>query len=479
MYKLKQNFDKRPLFILFLVLTISAVLLFANHNAKAGAPDQTTIGFSTYLGGSSEECLFERCVIAVDQDGYIYVAGTTRSSDFPLQAPIALDDDNDGSGNDIFVAKLMPNGSLLFSTYIGNGAAQGITVDEDGNVYVTGYTNDDDFPTTSDAYATCAGNLIDTVVFKLSADGTSLDYSSCIGGSGRDEGYEIALDSNNQMIVVGFTQSDDFPTKNAIQTNHGGSEDITIFKLSTNGTTSTLHHSSYLGGAKRDYGWAVEIDDTDNIYIGGRSDSDDFPTTAGVLQEDRFSNAGTDGIVAKLDSSGGLVYSTFYNDTSSNAVADIAVDDGGHVYFVTIAEEAVKLNATASQINYLADLDIYIAVEGEGRIVLDSENNAFIVGRSQSTHADLVLTAVHHSGHVVYRETIGGSDAEQGMGLALYEHNDEIEATLIGTTESSDFPTMNPIQASLNGSTDAVVVNIEGLETAVQFHQNFLPLVVK
>ena len=174
------------------------------------------------------------------------------------------------------------------------------------NIYVTGYTSADDFPTTSDAYASCAGNGIDAFVIKLDSAGTTLEYSSCIGGSGRDEGHDIGINSQGQMVIIGDTTSSDFPTQDPYQNSNAGFEDIFLAKLSTTGASSQLLYSTYIGGDSRDYAWGLELDSSNNIYIGGRSNSDDFPTTAGVIQPDRLSNAGTDSVVMKFNNASNL-----------------------------------------------------------------------------------------------------------------------------------------------------------------------------
>lgn len=478
-YKMKQV-GKRPLFPLFLLLAIG-VILVAGRGVEAEPSGGAAVGFSSYFGGSGEECLFERCAITTDADGNIYIAGTTRSQDFPTKNPIATDDDNDGSGNDVFVTKFEPNGTdVVFSTYIGNGSALGIALDNDGNIYVTGFTGDDDYPTSFDALQTCTGNGIDAFVTQLSNDGQTQMYSSCFGGSGRDEAYEVVVDSNDNVIIVGNTLSDDYPVSSAAQGNRVDDEDIFITKFSTNTLVTSVTFSTYWGGDSRDYAWSVDLDSSDNIYIAGRTGSDDFPTTAGVFQPERFSNAGSDAIVAKFNPAGIVQYSTFYNGTSTNEAADLAVDSAGNVYLVTIFEEVVKINADATAVSYVVELEgAAVAVEGEAGIALDSENNAYVVTRTAETNRELLLTAVHHTGRVVYTNTLGGSDADEGMRLALYEHNDQVDAVMVGTTGSTNFPTVNPVQNSLSGSTDLVIVNLTGLEAEVVVNDVYLPLIVR
>lgn len=474
------NVLKRVRLLLFLGLLIAAAVLAFNRQTAvqaetSGSPTST---FSTYYGGGGQECLFDRCAIAVDADGYIYVAGTTTSGDFPTVNPYAVDN-SDGSGNDIFVVKLTPGGAdVVYSTYVGNGIARGITVDSSGNAIVVGDSIDNAFPTTADAYDDCVGNGTDIVLFKLSSDGQALLYGSCIGGSGVDQAYDVALDDNGRMVVVGNSKSADFPTQSAAQNSLAGQEDAIIFKLASNGVNSSLIFSTFLGGSSRDYAWSVAVNGN-TAYVGGRTGSDNFPVTPGVLQSERFSGAGTDGFVAQFSNNGNLNYSTFYNETSTNEVVDIAVDADGNAYFVSLAREAVKLNSTATAVGYRAEIDVRFGVEGEGSIALDSNNNAYITGYSAASPGDLVLTAVHHSGAVVYRQTIGGSGGDQGLQIGLHEHDDQVDAYMVGVTYSTNFPKSNALQTNRNGSQDMVLLNVTGLETAVNPTYIFLPMVTK
>jgi hypothetical protein len=167
--------------------------------------------FSTYLGGA--QCDVANAV-ATDSSGNIYVTGTTGSTDFPtanaFQPNFA---ESQFSGPfDAFVSKLTPDGSLIYSTYLGgkNGADTGfgIAADSSGNAYVTGSTASTTFPTVNPIQA-CTG--FDAFVTKFSSDGSTLAYSTCLGGGGTDTGRSIAVDSANNAYVTGATDSINFP----------------------------------------------------------------------------------------------------------------------------------------------------------------------------------------------------------------------------------------------------------------------------
>ena len=212
------------------------------------------LDYSTFLGGSSGDIGYG---VAVDSSGAAYVTGVMSSSDFPTSAG-AYQTTLNGT-QDAFVSKLAADGtSLDYSTYLGGSGSfdygQAIAVDSSGAAYVTGYTQSGDFPTSAGAYQTTLNGVQDAFVSKLAADGTSLAYSTYLGGSSYDRGYGIAVDSSGAAYVTGFTLSGDFPTSaGAYQTTLNGSVNAFVSKLAADGTS--LAYSTYLGGSSDDRGY--------------------------------------------------------------------------------------------------------------------------------------------------------------------------------------------------------------------------------
>jgi hypothetical protein len=186
-----------------------------------------TLLYSTFIGGWSIDAGYS---IAVDSSCNAYVAGKTDSSDFP--AVNAYDSNRESL--DGFVLKLSANGlTLLYSTFIGGqdyDYAHSVTVDASGNAYVTGGTESSDFPAVNEYNSTHVGND-DCFVMKLSADGSTLLYSTFIGGSDSDWGESIAIDADANVYVAGTTKSKDFPTANCYNGTFGGDEDCFILKF--------------------------------------------------------------------------------------------------------------------------------------------------------------------------------------------------------------------------------------------------------
>jgi uncharacterized repeat protein (TIGR01451 family) len=188
--------------------------------------------YSTYLGGSEYDVATG---IAVDAAGNAYVAGETYSTDFPTANPLQATCVNcENFATDAFVSKLSPGGNaFVYSTYLGGAdsdGATGIAVDAGGNAFVTGYTNSFNFPTIDPAQGV-TGGPIDAFVTKLNASGSSLLYSTYLGGLASERANGIAVDSSNNAYVTGYTNALNFPTANALQATSGGGTDAFIAKL--------------------------------------------------------------------------------------------------------------------------------------------------------------------------------------------------------------------------------------------------------
>ncbi|MCI0549842.1 MAG: SBBP repeat-containing protein, partial [Anaerolineae bacterium] len=285
-------------------------------NAPAAAP---TLIYSTYLGGGIADQIW---AMTVDAAAYVYVTGYTASSNLPVIN--ALQPNYAGQG-DGFVAKFKPDGTPVYITYLGGtylDSAQDIAVDSAGNAYITGWTGSTDFPTVNAFQPNYAG-VWDAFVCKISSDGSTLIYSSYLGGSNQEDRINagtpgsIAVDSTGAAYVTGDTQSDDFPTLNAYQPSLIGTSDIFITKISPSG--SSLVYSTYLGGERTEATFGIAVDSTGVAYVVGDTQSFAYPT-ANPAQPDCV--AGPDGscwdaIVSVLSSDGSaLVYSTYLGGNS-------------------------------------------------------------------------------------------------------------------------------------------------------------------
>jgi len=229
-----------------------------------------TLLWSSYLGGNGNDAGNS---IAVSNDGSCYVTGRTWSSNFPTL------DGYDLTHNgywDVFVAKFNATGSLLWSTFFGGAGwdeAFGISVASDGSCCITGYTGSSDFPIL-DAFNGTYGGSGDAFVSKFSSEG-SLLWSTYLGGSDVDRGYDVAATSEGSCYVTGATPSSDFPTNNAYNSTLSGVYDAFVSKFNASGS---LLWSTYLGGSEGlAFGYSLAVTEDCSCFITGDTSSDDFP----------------------------------------------------------------------------------------------------------------------------------------------------------------------------------------------------------
>ncbi|NOQ54513.1 MAG: hypothetical protein GQ558_07915, partial [Thermoplasmata archaeon] len=360
--------------------------------------------FCTFLGESGDD---EGYDVVADQDGHAYVAGLTTSAKFPLTAGAY---DTSTSSKEAFVSKFSPNGSTLeYSTFIGGDqydTAVGIAVDYDGNVYLAGITNSTDFPTTGGAFCTTRPGSHDTFVLKLNVTGSSLEYSTYIGGSGYEIAEGIGIDDSGSVYITGWTYSTDFPTVDGSFRKSGNSSDIYVVKLSGDG--SDLEYSVLIGGEYGDKPNDIAIDEAGCAYITGWTNSKDYPIVSGAFNPGFMSESEkySDAFVTKLNPTGGsLVYSSFIGHLYDDIGIGIDVDSEGCVYVVGTTQSGffptkpllaplptgplrlsfdafiLKLGARGHYLNYSKVLGASSAWDEARSVTVDSEGCAFVTGR--------------------------------------------------------------------------------------------------
>src|SRR5215208_2746709 len=189
---------------------------------------------------------------------------------------------------------------LDYSTFLGGAdfdQGWGIAV-RDGRAYVTGFTNSTDYPTTTGAFDTSLNSPDDAFVTKLNASGSRLVYSTYLGGTNRDLGFDIAVDGMSRAHVTGRTSSTDYPTTTgAFDRTPNGESDAFVTKLNASG--SALAYSTFLGGTSFDQGLAIAVRDG-RTYVTGVTSSTGFPTTTGAFDT---TLGGIDAFVTKLPTS--------------------------------------------------------------------------------------------------------------------------------------------------------------------------------
>ncbi|MEO5925690.1 MAG: SBBP repeat-containing protein [Bryobacteraceae bacterium] len=419
--------------------TTQAAFAFGDAFVAKFSPSGALV-YSTYFGGTDDEMA---SAIAIDAAGNAYVAGATRSQDFPVSAGAFQSrfggsaEDFFFSRGDVFVAKFSPDGSrIVYATYIGgslNEGAWGIVVDGSGNVTVVGDTLSTNFPTTTDAisrnFRGSANSSIwpsgDGFIAKLNATGASLTYGTYIGGQSHDLARSVALDSQGNAYVCGYTFSSNFPTTaGAYQTAFRGVEtsnydlsadDGWVLKLSPQ---NTVVYSTYLGGSNRDSAFGIAVDATGNAYVTGRSRSIDFPVTAGAVRS-TYGGSGANGnandivqgdaFVAKLNPAGsGLLYATYLGGAGDDIGAEIVTDAAGNIYVTGFTLSGnFPVSADALQ-------KTFAGFGGQGFDIIGAPPPAGIANTG-----DAFVSKLSAQGALVYSSYFGGTQDDGGYALAL------------------------------------------------------------
>lgn len=419
--------------------------------------------YSTYLGGGGNEgctavagAVKSGCpAIAVDSAGNAYVAGTTTSANFP---PSGTPYQATLSGvADIFIAKFNSTGTALtFSTYLGGSltdTSAGVAADSGFNVIVAGTTNSADFPTngTNPAFQPTplsSGNHV--FVSKLDSTGSNLLYSTYLSGAtGADSTTGLALDVHGRAYLTGTTTSTDFPTTTgAFQTASKATSQFFMSKVDPSLTGSgSLVYSTYLGGSAPASGVtvgggiAVDTSSTSpSVLLTGGTSFTDMP----VLNASQGTNAGgVDAFVAKFiptNASGTeQIYLTYLGGSGDDIGNGIAVDAGGSAY--------VTGSTTSSNLPTAGTGPFQPAYGG-------GASDAFLVKLNNPASGSSVA--------LTYSTYLGGSGTDAGLAVAV----DSLQgARVTGYTDSSNFPTKSPVQASSGGGFDAFAARIDTTAT--------------
>jgi hypothetical protein len=256
----------------------------------------TQLLYSTYVGGNSNE---EVRKIVVRTDGSAFVIGTTFSSNFPTTTG-AIQTFRSGI-RDAFVFRLNQTGSgMIYSTFVGGNELEdgnAISVDEQNNAYITGFTRSDNFPVTANVFNGSFGGGEDAFISKINPNGTAFLFSALLSGNSRDIGHAISLGSDNTILITGETNSNNFQiTPNAHSLEPFGLNDVFIAKISLDG--SNLIYNTYFGGNSAEIGYAIFDEGPDKLIVGGVTNSQNFPSTSGAF--DNTHNGFTDAFISKI-----------------------------------------------------------------------------------------------------------------------------------------------------------------------------------
>ena len=404
--------------------------------AQTGLPPDAPFTVATFFGGSGGD--YARAV-AIDADGYVYIAGDTESPDFPWTATLYT---GPTTSRLAFVLKLTPDGSqVVFATLIGPAVLYDLAVDVAGNAYVTGSTYAPDFPTVNAVQASCLScgqeyhSLSDAIVAKLDPSGTALVFSTYLGSDGADSGSAIAVDSAGRAAVVGHAEvgrGSNFPVANTpawSQTDEGPWRPTGFLAVfSPNG--DTLEMVARLHASVHD----VAVDAHDRIHLTGRVEAEPgIP----LVRPTQILARGSDAFAMRVAANGAtLEFSTLVGGSGDDGATSLAVAPDGDIVIA----------------GYTHSEDL--ATQGAWQTTLQTQGDAFVARLDPETPA------------VRYASYLGGGTWEDIVrGLAVDASG---RAFVVGTTSSIDFPVVPP--ATDPARTTSIFVGSGGGHSVVPAH---------
>lgn len=358
-------------------------------------PDSSrySLGFSTYLWHTDR--FAAGYDISTDSEGNIYITGNTRDKNFPATEG-AYQTEIKGEA-DAFVAKLTPEGELVFATLIGGTKREhhtGLTVDDEGYIYMMGGTHSDDFPVTEGAYDTSFNGegqwAGDVYVTKIDPTGSELVFSTFIGGEVEETvtAGAIQIDSNGDIVFAGGTCSSDFPaTEGVIQPEYTNTDSF-IAKLSSGG--DKLLFSTSLGRGRQEMITSVAVDDKDNIYVTGFTATSELPTTDDALRRHlktpivpRF-KGGIDHFVAKINEKGTEVQYLSYLGAGGHMGSTLSWASPNRLVVAgSTNEKGFPLTDNALSKEFKGDRDCYVTVFNSDDMTLEYST---LFGGSEADH---------------------------------------------------------------------------------------------
>ena len=400
--------------------------------------DGTGLIYCGFIGGTGYDYGYG---IAVDDEGNAYVTGYVGSAQSSFPAVVGPDLSPNGS-SDAFVAKVMADGTgLAYCGFIGGVEFElgfGIAVDSNGSAYISGWTSsaETSFPATAGPDSSYNGGPTDAFVAKVKADGTGLEYSGFIGGTGADYGYGIAVDNGGNAYVTGATNSTEssFPIAAGPDLSHnGGGNDAFVAKVRADGTG--LAYSGFIGGAGDEFGFGIAVDNYGKAYVTGKTSSTEasFPVIAGP---DLSQNGFEDAFVAKVKADGtGLEYCGFIGGSDDDRGLGVAVDSRGNAYVTG------GIRSTDTSFPVTAGLD-----------------------QSHHGNSDAFIAKIKPDGtELVYGGFFGGEAYDDGFGVAVDNYGNAYVTGTTYSTEASFTAKVGP-DLTYNDSGDAFVVKINSME---------------
>ena len=346
--------------------------------------DGQSLLFSTYFGGTVNDWIY---TMNVDSNDRIAISGATTSTDFPLLNP--YQDTNSGA-LDIFLSFFEADGqSLLFSTYLGTtGIDHGrrIGFDSQGNILLTGIAAVGDLATEGAYQEEHAGGSSDAYLAKFDTAG-ALVYFTFLGGTSTEWGNDLAVDSEDNVVITGFTMSDDFPILNSYQDERVQDSDMFITKLTPDGQSVVF--STYMGGSSTDIGNAITVDPQDRIIVAGQTKSADFPTTLSYESTESYYDNVT---LTVLSKDGEVLLSMIFGGANDDVGISVAWHSEDKFILVGYTDSTNFPTCEACQGTYGGEYDMFV-VKMDLQGLIDIPLKGFTIGPLEAG-LGLVIIAV-------------------------------------------------------------------------------------
>ncbi len=383
--------------------------------------DGTAFDTVTYIGGTGVDYASG---LAVGPSGDTFVLGVTDSTNFPLVAPTQA---ARAGAYDAFVLQLDPAATTLrYSTYLGgtaNEIAGSIATDATGNAYVTGKTASADFPTVT-PYQAALGGFEDGFFAKIAPLGASVVTASYLGGAAQEDITEVTLDATGNVFLGGHSGSPTFPATTVIgrPANERQSNDVFVAKLPPAATTITF--ATIFGSSGHDRLDGLAVDASGAIYMGGRTERNDFPVRS---SNQAFGGGTADGFVTKLSPAGTTIeYSTYLGGPGEDYVRSLTIDASGTVYAIGTAEAGFP---TVRPVQAAYGGGVY---------------DAFVAVLAPNGYA------------VPWSTYLGGPTIDYGAGIGL----DATGSIYVAGSTFTGFPTKAAIQATSAGSDEGWIAKL-------------------
>ena len=408
----------------------------------------SALAYSTFLGGIGTDAGYG---IAVDAAGNSYVAGVSQSANFPLQGSLQLYNGGVASSSgDAFVTKYNAAGSAyLFSTYLGGSVADtatGIALDSSGNAYVSGQTTSTNFPMVG-AIQSTSGGASDAFLSKISAAGSSLVYSTYLGGAGDDFGNEIAVDAGGDAYITGQTQSTNFPVAAAAQAANGGNLDAFLARVSTS-TEATLSVSD----ASVIEGNSGIVNATFTVTLSRALSA---PVTFSFATANDTATAGSDYFAASL--TGQTIAAGSTSKTFTVAINGDTTGEADETFFVNLSAASGAILGDAQGIGTIVNDDVIVAP------ALSIADMSVAEGNAGTTVATFTVTlSPAATGTVTYNIATADGTATAG--------SDYVAASATAQTMAAGV-TSKTFSVTINGDTtvepnETFLVNLTGVTGA-------------